>query len=100
MWFVRRPEELKWERAEAPFVLGIRQLPSEWVRCELPLGLTESEALRHAKRQAVRRGQRCSLQTPCGRVFWFSARGRLVGSSRNRAGERPSVAAHSSLSRR
>ena len=66
MWFVRRPEELKWESAEAPFVLGIRQLPSEWVRCELPLGLTESEALRHAKRQAVRRGQRCSLQTPCG----------------------------------
>ena len=85
MWFVsRRPRFVRSRGVESPFVLGVRQLPSEWVRQELPIGLTESEALRHAKRQARRRGQRCSLQTPNGRVFWFSASGRLVGSSRSR----------------
>ena len=85
MWFSRRREVDQFDVSEQPFVLGVRQLPSEWVRQELPLGLTESEALRHAKRHARRRGQRCSLQTPNGRVFWFSSRGRLVGSSRSRA---------------
>ena len=84
MWFSRRHEVYRVDRVEQPFVLGVRQLPSEWVRQELPLGLTESEALRYAKRRARRLGQRCSLQTPSGRVFWFSARGRLVGSSRSR----------------
>jgi len=86
MWFVGRSSRVvRCRGAERPFILGVRQLPSEWIRQELPVGLTESEALRHAKRQARRRGQRCSLQTPSGRVFWFSASGRLVGSSRSKA---------------
>ena len=85
MWFVRRQEVYAFDAVEKPFVLGVRQLPSQWVRQELPLGLTESEALRHAKRHALRLGQRCSLKTPNGRVFWFSARGRLVGASRSRS---------------
>ena len=83
MWFNRRRDVYALDSVEQPFVLGVRQLPSAWVRQALPLGLTESEALRHAKRQALRLGQRCSLQTPSGRVFWFSARGRLIGSSRS-----------------
>jgi hypothetical protein len=67
---------------DRPFVLGIRQWPSEWVRQELPMDLTESEALRHVCRLARLRSRRCSLQTPSGRVFWINAAGRLVGSSR------------------
>ncbi len=85
MWFLSRRRPISNSPTPAcdqPFVLGIRQLPREWVRQELPLGLTESEALRHARRLARRRGQRCSLQTPSGRVFWINAAGRLVGSSR------------------
>ena len=85
MWFSRRHDRYMLDRVEQPFVLGVRQLPRDWVRQELRLGLTESEALRNARRRALRLGQRCSLQTPSGRVFWFSARGRLVGSSRSRA---------------
>jgi hypothetical protein len=69
--------------AARPFVLGIRQLPAQWLRLELPLGLNESEALSHARRLARQRSRRCSLQTPTGRVFWINARGRLVGSSRS-----------------
>jgi hypothetical protein len=85
MWFLssRRPKSMASSQAtDRPFVLGIRQLPSQWVRQELPIGLTESEALRHVRRLARMRSRRCSLQTPSGRVFWINAAGRLVGSSR------------------
>ena len=68
---------------EGAFVLGIRQLPSTWVNLELPLGLSEQQALRHAFRVARQRRLRCSLRTPTGRVFWINAAGRLVGSSRS-----------------
>ena len=85
MWFLSSRRSLSTDHhqaAERPFVLGIRQFPSQWLRQELPLGLSESEALRHARRLARSRGRRCSLQTPSGRVFWINAAGRLVGSSR------------------
>ena len=68
--------------AVRPFVIGIRQVPTQWLRQELPLGLSESEALRHVARVARSRSLRCSLETPEGRVFWLNDRGTLIGSSR------------------
>ena len=85
MWIFTRRRPLAPVSAslsKLPFVLGIRQMPTQWLRLELPLGLNESEALGHARRLARQRSRRCSLQTPGGRVFWINARGRLVGSSR------------------
>ena len=79
--FARQEALLAKRKLDPAYYLTIRLIPGINTTLRLPEGTSEEEAIEEGRREALRLGKRCCINTPESKNIWIDEKGRVLGAN-------------------